>query len=43
MFMYFVQKNTTHEQNLGYSKEEINGIQELDICGLKDLKLLPKK
>lgn len=43
MFMYFVQKTTTNEQNLGYNREELSGIQELDICGLKEHKLLPKK
>lgn len=43
MLMYFVQQNATNEQNWCYNREELNGIQELDICGLKELKLLPKK
>lgn len=39
----FCIKQYYNEQNLGFNKEELGGIQELDICRLKELKFLPKK
>lgn len=39
----FCIKQYYNEQNLGFNREELGDIQELDIYGLKELKLLPKK
>lgn len=42
VYVFFIEEYY-NEQNLCFNREELGGIQELDICGLKELKLIPKK